>query len=104
MTKVEMNKALHKAKLAELFTAISNLKDANEASQFLIDLCTPAELEAMADRWQVVAEIIAEKPYRKIHEETGVSITTIGRVARCISYGTGGYQLIFNRLRGKHAK
>jgi uncharacterized protein YerC len=32
-------------------------------------------------------------PYRQIHDDTGVSVTTIGRVARCLELGTGGYQL-----------
>jgi hypothetical protein len=30
--------------------------------------------------------------YREIHERTSVSVTTIGRVARFLSQGNGGYQ------------
>jgi TrpR-related protein YerC/YecD len=52
----------------------------------------------MADRWQVVAAIKAGKPYRQIYEETGVSVTTVGRVARSLRLGEGGYKLIYSRL------
>lgn len=84
--------------MPELMDAISMLEDGNEAMQFFTDLCTPAELESMADRWQVVPLLRQGIPYRTIHEQTGVSVTTITRVARCLSFGTGGYKLIADRL------
>lgn len=83
--------------LPHLMHAISLLTNKDEALQFFTDLCTPAELEAMADRWQVVPLLRQGIPYRTIHEQTGVSVTTITRVARCLSFGTGGYELIANR-------
>ena len=58
---------------------------------FLRDLCTPAELEAMIDRWRVVPYVLRGVPYREIHAHTAVSITTIGRVARFLKQGNGGY-------------
>jgi TrpR-related protein YerC/YecD len=58
---------------------------------FLEDLCTPAELEAMCDRWKVVPLLLGRVPYREIHERTFVSVTTIGRVARTLERGEGGY-------------
>lgn len=84
--------------LPELMNAICLLKNKEEAMQFFTDLCTPAELESMADRWQVVPLLRQGIPYRTIHEQTGVSVTTITRVARCLSFGTGGYKLIADRV------
>lgn len=84
-----------------LFEAISLIKNADEAERFFLDLCTPAELQVMADRWLIIDPIKAGKPYRKIYEETGVSVTTIGRVARFISHGKGGYDIIYKRLKKK---
>lgn len=78
--------------------AISQLKNEKEALAFFSDLCTPAELEAMTDRWEVVPLLRQGIPYRTIHEQTGVSVTTITRVARSLSYGSGGYTLIADRL------
>jgi len=37
-------------------------------------------------------------PYREIHRATGVSVTTIGRVARFVASGNGGYALAAKRL------
>jgi TrpR-related protein YerC/YecD len=71
---------------------------------FLDDLCTPAELEAIADRWRVVPLLLEETPYREIHDRTGVSVTTIGRIARCLSFGAGGYRLAADRVLGPARK
>ena len=39
----------------------------------------------MADRWAVVELLERGLPYREIHRQTGVSVTTIGRVARYLT-------------------
>ncbi|MBT8085870.1 MAG: hypothetical protein HKN35_00810 [Woeseia sp.] len=82
-----------------LFTAIATLRNAGECRDFLKDLCTPAELQALVDRWQVVGYLQQELPYRRIHDLTGVSVTTIGRVARFLTDGFGGYQVALDRLK-----
>ncbi len=82
-----------------LFQAVATLESVDEARAFLRDLCTPAELQAMADRWAVVAPLERGVPYREIHDRTGVSVTTIGRVARFLESGFGGYRLVSERLR-----
>lgn len=74
-----------------LCRALLTLKTVPDMRAFLRDLCTPAELESLVDRWTVVPLIVEGLPYREIHERTAVSITTIGRVARFISQGYGGY-------------
>lgn len=84
-----------------LYAAIASLRDANEAQHFLEDLCTPAELEAMVDRWRVARLLDQGCTYREISEQTGVSVTTIGRVARFIELGTGGYRTVLDRLAGR---
>ena len=82
--------------LAHVFAA---LKGADEVQAFLEDLCTQAELEAMGDRWRVVPHLLKGEPYREIHEHTKVSVTTIGRVARCIERGAGGYGAAAQRMQ-----
>ena len=52
----------------------------------------------MIDRWAVVSYINQGLAYRKIHEITGVSVTTIGRVARTITLGNGGYNIALDRI------
>ncbi|WP_422209811.1 YerC/YecD family TrpR-related protein [Dokdonella sp.] len=80
-----------------LCRALLSLRSVAEMRAFLRDLCTPAELEALSDRWCVVPYILKGMPYREIHERTAVSITTIGRVARFLSHGNGGYLAALSR-------
>jgi len=80
-----------------LFSAIISLDSVAECRSFFKDLCTPAELQALVDRWQVVEYLEQGLPYRKIHDLTGVSVTTIGRVARFLADGFGGYRTAISR-------
>lgn len=84
-----------------LSEALLSLKTGEEVKRFLEDLCTPAEIEAMVDRWRVAQLLDRRLPYREISERTEVSVTTIGRVARFMEMGSGGYRLALERLRGK---
>lgn len=83
-----------------LSEALLSLENPREMKQFLEDLCTPAELEAMVDRWRVAQLVNQGNSYRDIRELTGVSVTTIGRVARFMEMGTGGYRTVLERLGG----
>jgi TrpR-related protein YerC/YecD len=74
------------------------LKTPEECRAFLRDLCTPAEIQAMADRWVAVEYLKRGLSYREIRGLTGISITTIGRVARFLSLGNGGYDTAARRL------
>jgi len=97
--KPNRNESERKQQRAEnaLCDAVVSLKSAQECRDFFRDLCTPAELQALVDRWQVVAYLQKGLPYRKIHDLTGVSVTTIGRVARCLTDGSGGYRIAIER-------
>lgn len=82
----------------ELFRAILLLCDIDECRAFFQDLCTPAELQALKDRW-VVAELLADGlTYRQIRDRTGVSVTTVGRVARCLAEPPAGYAAVLQRM------
>jgi len=91
--KNERLKALNKALLA--------LKTTQEAERFLDNLCTPAERQAMADRWLIVEKLSDGLPYRTIAEQTGASVTTVTRVARCLNEEESGYQMIYKRMTNK---
>ena len=89
--------SLAEQRLAEALLALHSV---SECRAFLHDLCTPAELQALADRWAVVRDLGRDLSYRQIHGRTGVSVTTIGRVARYLAQGNGGYALVAKRLAG----
>jgi TrpR-related protein YerC/YecD len=81
-----------------LCAALAALATPAEVRDFLRDLCTPAELQALADRWEVVAWLKRGLSYRDIRERTGVSVTTIARVARFLGRGHGGYDIAAQRV------
>ena len=82
-----------------LYQAILTLKSVDECRAFFRDLCTPAELQALSDRWTVVGLLQDGLPYREINRQTGVSVTTIARVARYLAAGNGGYALAARRMK-----
>lgn len=84
---------------ASLSEAILSLRTREEVKRFLEDLCTPAEIEALVDRWRVAQLLDRGLSYREISEMTEVSVTTIGRVARFMEMGAGGYRMALDRLR-----
>ena len=87
----------------ELAEAIALLRDAGDARALLADLCTPAEVHSLAERWQVAKLLDAGAlTYREIHDATGVSTTTIVRVARFLRQeNNGGYRLLLDRVAGR---
>lgn len=86
-----------KAATDSLYKAFLTLEKPNEVRQFLLDLCTPSEVEAIVDRWWVASLLKEGRSYREISEVSGVSVTTIGRVARYLNMGEGGYRLALRR-------
>ncbi|MDZ7789095.1 MAG: YerC/YecD family TrpR-related protein [Xanthomonadales bacterium] len=89
----------NRAARSSLAEALMAMQTPGEMRALLKDLTTPAELEALVDRWRVVRYLDQGMPYREIHDQTGVSVTTIGRVARYLEHGNGGYRLALERLK-----
>lgn len=80
------------SRLKNLAKVIASIKDETEMLNFLRDLCTAEELVELADRWEVAKMIAKGVSYRDIADKTGVSTTTITRVAHWIKHGEGGYK------------
>ena len=85
----------------DLAAALASLRSDAEARLLLRDLCTPAEIRTLAERWQVARLLDqGQLTYREIHDATGVSTTTIVRVARFLKEEqNGGYRLLLDRLK-----
>jgi TrpR-related protein YerC/YecD len=86
----------------DLCDALLTAKCREEMRRLLVDLCTPAEIRTMAERWHVARLLdSSEMPYREIHERTGVSTTTIVRVGRFLRQEPNkGYRQAIDRLGG----
>jgi TrpR-related protein YerC/YecD len=93
-------------KLSELtlYEALLALETTKECENFLADLCTPQEVRAMEERWRI-AQLLdqSDLSYRTIHDITGASLATIGRVARFLKEESyKGYRLVLDRLSEDH--
>ena len=86
-----------------LYDALLSMQTRAEMDAFLADLCTPAELRAFAERWQVARLLDAGgKSYREIAVEAHASPTTVVRVARYLKdMPHQGYRLVLDRLKQK---
>ena len=82
-----------------MYEAILSLKDVDEAIRFFDDLCSVTELRAIEQRFQVAKLLSEGHIYNAILDETGASSATISRVNRSLQYGTGGYDIVLNRIK-----
>ncbi|PHR59860.1 MAG: TrpR like protein, YerC/YecD [Robiginitomaculum sp.] len=90
------NRADHRTALAG---ALHSVTTEEEMERVLVDLCTPAELRALSERWHIAKLLDANTlSYRDISTRTGASTTTIGRVARFLKEEPHqGYRTLLDR-------
>jgi TrpR-related protein YerC/YecD len=85
--------------LDELGDALLSLRTKEEYRRFLRDLCTIAELEALAHRWRIVMLLDQDLPYLEVAQIVPTSTATVTRVAHWLHHGTGGYRTALERIR-----
>lgn len=86
-----------------LCEALLLLETIDECKNFLADLCTPQENEALRERWRICQLLDEGKySYREIHAFTGASLTTISRVGRFLNMEANhGYRCVLKKLKKK---
>ena len=89
---------LHCESVDRLFQTILNLQTLEECYAYFDDLCTVKEILDMSQRLDTAILLAKGMSYQKIAEQVEVSSTTIGRVSKCLNYGSGGYQTAIERL------
>lgn len=94
-----INERLRDPATDRLFEAILLLRNVDECYRFFEDICTVAEIKALAQRLEVAKMLAEEHTYDDIVAATGASTATISRVKRSLHYGADGYRLILERLR-----
>lgn len=86
-----MAKAERRERSLALYETILKLKDVEECCRFFDDLCTPIELRAMEQRFDVAVYLQQGLVYLDILDKTGASSATISRVRRSmLDNGAGG--------------
>jgi TrpR-related protein YerC/YecD len=92
---------LHSASMDRLFQTILNLESIEECYAYFEDLCTIKELQDMSQRLDTAILLAQGCSYQRIAEQVDVSTATIGRVSKCLNYGSGGYRSAIGRLNAK---
>lgn len=92
-------KNLHNEATDQLFQAILSLKTPEECYAFFEDVCTIKELQDISQRFEVAQLLSAGQSYLQISAKTGASTATIGRVNKCLHYGTGGYRTALDAIK-----
>ena len=90
----------------DLCAALLTPRSTAEMRLLLVDLCTPAEIRTLAERWHVARLLDRDGlSYRDIHEATGVSTTTIVRVARFLKQEPHhGYRRALDTLQARDVR
>lgn len=75
----------------DLLRVLADFDDEDTIFELLEDLFTIREIRETSQRLAVARLLSEGKSYAAIEDLTGASATTIARVSKCLSYGTGGY-------------
>ena len=94
----------HSDSIDRLFATILNLNSVEECYAYFEDLCTVKELKDMAQRLDTAILLDQGASYQQINRQVGISTATIGRVSKCLNYGTGGYRTAIDRLNQQEEK
>jgi len=86
-------------KLKQLARALLSLRTEDEMLAFLRDVATLEELGELSNRWDVVLQLKNGKNYRDVAVNTGMSTTTITRIAHWFNHGEGGYKMALKRVK-----
>lgn len=97
------SKIATKQKSDLLYKAILKLETEEECYNFFQDLCTISEMRSMEQRFEVATLLNNGMIYNEILEKTGASSATISRVNRSLQYGSGGYSIVFDRMKEQEA-
>jgi TrpR-related protein YerC/YecD len=90
--------------LDALAAAIRSLGSDDEVKRFLRDLCTRAELEALAHRWLIARLLDEGCSYLAVADRADASTTTVTRVSQWLHHGAGGYQIALERTQARQRR
>ena len=89
---------LHCESVDRLFQTFLNLETLEDCYAYFEDICTIKEILDMSQRLDTAILLSQGLSYQKIAAQVEVSSATIGRVSKCLNYGTGGYRKAIAQL------
>lgn len=88
-----------KQKTENLYKAVLCLENENECKRFLRDLLTDSEIKEFSNRWKAAQLLDQKVPYETIEKLTGMSSTTVARIAKWLNGEIGGYRLVIDKIK-----
>lgn len=82
----------------DLINALLSLGSTDEAQHFLRDLMTEKEITEFSKRFKAARMLSDGRSYTSIIQETGLSSTTVARVAKWLKGSEGGYRSIIGKI------
>jgi TrpR-related protein YerC/YecD len=89
--------------ISEFLETILSLDNTKDLQNFMRDVATIRELTEMSARWGAAQMLNDGQSYRKISQSTGLSTTTVTRIAYWIENGEGGYKTVLKKIQNHHA-
>lgn len=87
----------------DLLSVLAQMDNEDEIYSLLEDLFTIREIRETSQRLAVAQLLDQGQSYSSIVGKTGASATTIARVSKCLSHGSGGYRHALDILRDESA-
>ena len=81
----------------ELYELLASLESPEEVRALLDDMCTPNEIEHMAQRLECAKRLMQGETYEEVIAGTEISSATLSRVSRCIRHVSGGYARVLKK-------
>ncbi len=83
---------MHNQHITKLAETIRSLKTNGRVLSFLKNILTPAELDEIATRLQIIKLLKKGVSQREVAKKLGVGIATVSRGARELKYGAPGFK------------
>ena len=77
---------------------LARIDDPEELKMVLRDLLTPAEIDAIGERWVIVNMLVGGHTQRAVRDKTGASLATVNRGSRQLKYGHQGFMHALDQL------
>ena len=81
-------------RIDELYRLIATISDPADVRALFNDLCTPKEIENMAERVFAARLLLEGNTYNQVMAQSEISSATLSRVSRCVQFGEGYSRLL----------
>ena len=89
-----MDQKTKQQKQQDLFRLLAKTSDPADIAALFEDLCTPKEVENMAERLYAAELLLEGNTYNQVMALADISSATLSRVSRCVQQGKGYCKLL----------